>query len=362
MIAVKLTALAALARPLGRAHRSAFRPAAARVRLSSATGASAGGPHSLSLYTAEVCVNHDAGMGHPESPERLSSLLMLARSEWADEFGAALTLLEPEIDATDEQLLRVHTEQHVARLKAAFKASESRQATLALDSDTRVCPGSGAASLRAAGLVVAAVDDVLAKGAPTRRAFVMARPPGHHAEPDTAMGFCLFNSIMVGVAHAQAAHGVGRVALLDWDVHHGNGGQAMCTAHPDRFYASTHQSPCYPGTANREGRTGVAQQVYNVPLKPGAGSDTFRAAWAEQILPAMVEFKPEFVFVSAGFDAHEFDPLASLYLHESDFEWVTREIVRAAGSAPIVSYLEGGYNIDALGRSVHAHVKAMIES
>lgn len=344
--------------PLGRALRAG--PGARSIRMSSATPSAGSTP--LALYTASVCCAHDAGGGHPESPERLSSLQALARGDWSQEWGPLLAIREPEADATDEQLLRVHTPAHVSRMRGAFAAAESKATTLSLDGDTRVCPSSGPACLRAAGLVTAAVDGVLAEGAATNRAFVMARPPGHHAEPDVAMGFCLFNSVMVGVAHAQAAHGVGKVAVLDFDVHHGNGGQAMCTGHPSRFYASSHQSPCYPGSGNRAGRSGVAQQVVNVPLKPGAGSKEFRAAWAETILPAMAEFGPEMVFVSAGFDAHEFDPLASLFLREDDYEWVTREIVAAARGAPVVSYLEGGYEIAALGRSVHRHVRGMIEA
>ncbi|KAG8469710.1 hypothetical protein KFE25_006165 [Diacronema lutheri] len=346
--------LSVLARTLPRAPRAGAR----LVRLSSTERA----PPKLALYTSALCVEHDAGMGHPESPERLTSLLALARGEWATKFGEELELREPNVDVTDEQLLRVHTERHVSRMRAAFATAGSKQATLSLDADTRVCPSSGAASLRASGLTVAAVDAVLADGARTKRAFVMARPPGHHAEPDTAMGFCLFNSIMVGVAHAQAAHGLRKVALLDFDVHHGNGGQAMCTEHADRFFASSHQSPCYPGSGNRLGTSGVAGQVLNVPLKPGAGSEQFRTAWADTILPAMAAFAPEMVFVSAGFDAHEFDPLASLFLHEDDYEWVTKKIAETAGGAPIVSYLEGGYEIGALGRSVRAHVKGMIEA
>lgn len=351
-----LLTVASIARPLARQVLSPSR-GPRLIRLSSTAARLP-----VSLYTASICAEHDAGQGHPESPERLKSLLQLVRNEWATEtgFGANLRLLEPEVDATDEQLLRVHTEAHVKRMRNAFAAAESRQVTLSVDADTRICPSSGAASLRAAGLVVAAVDDVLAEGARTKRAFVMARPPGHHAEPDAAMGFCLFNSIMVGAAHAQSAHGIGRIAVLDWDVHHGNGGQAMCRDHPDRFYASSHQSPCYPGSGNRQGRTGVADQVLNVPLKPGAGSAQFRAAWAETILPAMVDFRPEMVFISAGFDAHEFDPLASLFLREDDFEWVTKAIVEAAGDVPIVSYLEGGYEIAALGRSVHSHITGLM--
>ncbi|KAJ1629293.1 hypothetical protein T492DRAFT_1012121 [Pavlovales sp. CCMP2436] len=342
---------AALARPLARAAPRA------RAMLSTAARPP------LHLYTAERCVLHDAGGGHPESPERLASLLRLARGEWTADFGASLVVLEPEVEATDEHLTRVHTPRMVAGLRSAFAAAVSRQATLSLDADTRVNPSSGPAALRAAGLVVAAVDEVLSPASATKRAFVMARPPGHHAEPDMPMGFCLFNSICVGLAHAQAVHGVKRVALLDFDVHHGNGGQAICTADPSRFFASSHQSPCYPGTANKQGRFGVAEQVIIAPLKPGAGSAPFRAAWADQILPALREFGPEMIFVSAGFDAHEADELASLNLHEEDFEWVTRAIIEAAGpSVPVVSYLEGGYNIPALGASVRAHVKAMIEA
>lgn len=342
------------------AHRPLLRcarPAARQLR--HAASATAGG---LSLYTHPICVQHTAGGGHPESPERLASLLRLAKNEWAPEFGEALRILEPEVDATDEQLLRVHTEHHVKMLNAAFAAAKERKAILSIDADTRVCPDSGPACYRASGLAVAAVDEVLSDQSPCTRAFVMARPPGHHAEPEQAMGFCLFNHVMVAAAHAQAAHGKAKVAVLDFDVHHGNGDAAMCSPDASRFYASSHQSPCYPGTGRTAGTSGAAQQVLSVPLAPGAGTDEFRAAWADTILPALQAFGPDAVFISAGFDAHADDPLASLSLNDDDYEWVTAQIVRAARGAPIVSYLEGGYDIEALGRAVRGHVKALIET
>jgi len=218
-----------------------------------------------------------------------------------------------------------------------------------------VSAGSRAAAVRAAGLVVAAVDLVVQPTAP-RRAFVMVRPPGHHAEPERAMGFCLYNNLLVGVAHAQAVHGVGRVAVLDFDVHHGNGGAAMCWADPTRLYASSHQSEIFPCGASaysssKTGRAGLHEQVISSALPAGAGSAEFRQAWAEQILPQVREFQPEAIFLSAGFDAHADDELASLSLCDDDYEWITLEIGKLGdGSIPIVSVLEGGYDLDALTR------------
>jgi len=188
------------------------------------------------------------------------------------------------------------------------------------------------------------------------------RPPGHHAEPGRPMGFCLFNNIAIGALHARAAYGLKRIAVVDFDVHHGNGTQALFEIDRDLFFASTHQSPLYPGTGAAD-EHGVADNILNVPLRPGAGSAAFRAAMSGVILPALREFAPEFVFVSAGFDAHRADPLASLSFEEADFGWATAEIARAAGefcSGRLVSTLEGGYDLDALALSAAAHVAALL--
>ncbi len=221
-------------------------------------------------------------------------------------------------------------------------------------------PGSGAAARRAAGALCAAVDAVAAGEA--GNAFCAVRPPGHHAEPSRAMGFCLFNNVAVGALHARAAHGLRRVAVVDFDVHHGNGTQAMFWDDAELFYASTHQMPLFPGTGGAEER-GVAGNILNVPLAPMAGSLEFRHGLRETILPALIRFEPQFILVSAGFDAHEDDPLAGLRLHEDDYAWVTTELLAVARDfcdGRVVSTLEGGYNLQALGASAAAHVTALM--
>jgi acetoin utilization deacetylase AcuC-like enzyme len=231
---------------------------------------------------------------------------------------------------------------------------------VALDGDTIMSEGSAEAALRAAGGACAAVDAVMA--GEVGAAFAAVRPPGHHAEPARAMGFCLFNNVAVAALHARARWGLRRVAVVDFDVHHGNGTQAMFWDDADLFFASSHQSPCYPGTG-RVGETGVAGNVVNAPLPPGTDGAGFRAAWSGRILPALEGFAPELLIVSAGFDAHRADPLANLNLSETDFAWVTGELVavadRVAGGR-IVSCLEGGYDLAALAASAAAHLKVLM--
>ncbi len=228
-----------------------------------------------------------------------------------------------------------------------------------IDADTILSPGSGEAALRAAGAAVAAVDAVVAGEA--RNAFCAVRPPGHHAEPGRAMGFCLFNNVAIGAARARAVHGLDRVAVIDFDVHHGNGTQASFERDPSLFYASTHQSPLYPGTGARSER-GVGN-IVNVPLPPMAGSAEFRRGVEASILPALDAFAPDLVMVSAGFDAHRRDPLAQLMLVEEDYAWVTQRLLECAARharGRLVSTLEGGYDLGALGASAAAHVRALM--
>src|SRR3546814_549995 len=209
---------------------------------------------------------------------------------------------------------------------------------------------------------LAAVDAVMAGEADN--AFCAVRPPGHHAEPDRAMGFCLFNNVAVGALHARAVHGLNRIAVVDFDVHHGNGTQAAFWSDPDLFYASTHQSPLYPGTGSARER-GVNANIVNVPLPTAAGSQQFRQAMRDFVVPALTSFQPEVLFVSAGFDAHGEDPLAGLDFTEDDYAWATGELLALARSAcggRLVSVLEGGYNPSALGRSVAAHVRALLQA
>lgn len=305
----------------------------------------------VALYTHAACLQHDPGPGHPESPARLSAVLAsLDEPRFAD-----LDRIEAPA-ASREQLARVHTTALVESVLDRAPATGRRQ----LDPDTAMSPGSAAAALRAAGALCAAVDAACGTGA--RRAFCAVRPPGHHATADTAMGFCLFNNVAVGAAHAMAAPGLRRVAIVDFDVHHGNGTQDIFERDARVMYVSTHQWPLYPGTG-AETETG-AGNLLNVPLAAGTGSDAFRAACRERVLPALEAFAPELVLVSAGFDAHAGDPLAGLRLATDDYAWITRELVAIAdrhAQGRLVSTLEGGYDLAALAESAAAHVAALME-
>ena len=302
------------------------------------------------LYTHPACLEHDPGHHHPESPARLRAVLAaLAAPEFA-----GLERREAPAAALDD-IGRVHPRRFVEALLAAVPAS----GYAGIDADTIISPGSGQAALRAAGAVAAAVDAVMAGEA--ANAFCAVRPPGHHAEPARAMGFCLFNNAAIGALRAREAHGIGRVAVIDFDVHHGNGTQACFYDDANLFYASTHQSPLYPGTGSRRER-GVGN-IVNVPLPAMAGSREFRAGFADEILPALDAFRPEMLLISAGFDAHRQDPLAQLMLDETDYAWVTEELLQIArhhSFGRVVSTLEGGYDLDALGASAAAHVRVLL--
>jgi acetoin utilization deacetylase AcuC-like enzyme len=302
------------------------------------------------LMTHPACFDHDPGRAHPESPARLKAVLSALE---APEFAALDRREAPRADL--EQIARVHSRAYVDGVLAAVPQSGHR----GLDPDTIVSPGSGEAALRAAGALTAAVDAVV-RGE-VSNAFCAVRPPGHHAEVDRAMGFCLFNNVAVGAEQARRVHGLARVAVVDFDVHHGNGTQHMFETDADLFYASTHQSPLYPGTGAAE-ETGVGN-IVNAPLAPMSGSREFRAAISETVLPALSAFRPDLVMISAGFDAHADDPLASLRFHESDYEWVTRELMAVADTCcggRVVSTLEGGYDLEALAASAAAHVRALM--
>jgi len=302
------------------------------------------------LFTHPSCLDHDPGRHHPESPARLRAVL----DALADPEFARIDRREAP-EAALEDLLRVHSRPHVERLLHAVPKSGH----VGIDADTILSPASGAAALRAAGAVVAAVDAVVAGEADN--AFCAVRPPGHHAEPARAMGFCLFNNIAVGALRARAVHELHRVAVIDFDVHHGNGTQAAFEADDGLFYASTHQSPLYPGTGSAN-ETGVGN-IVNVPLRPMSGSSQFRAAMTQRILPALDAFRPELVLISAGFDAHRSDPLAQLMLDEEDYTWVTEKLIEIAyrhAGGRLISALEGGYDLAALGASAAAHIRVLM--
>jgi acetoin utilization deacetylase AcuC-like enzyme len=301
-------------------------------------------------FTHPSFLEHETGLGHPESAERLKAI---ERALSQPEFAALVRRQAPR--AGLDRVRLIHTEKHIERVFAAVP----RIGFGYIDADTVVSPESGDAALHAVGAACAAVDALFAKEA--RNAFCAIRPPGHHAEPDAAMGFCLFNNVAIAAEHARKNHGIKKAAIVDFDVHHGNGTQAAFTKNPDVLYASTHQSPWYPGTG-RASETGVGN-LMNAPLSAGSGSREFRAAMTDKILPFIDKFAPELILISAGFDAHRDDPLADLNLVEDDYAWITAELTNLAGKhagGRVVSVLEGGYNLAALGKSVAAHVRALM--
>jgi acetoin utilization deacetylase AcuC-like enzyme len=309
------------------------------------------------LFSHPACLAHIPPAGHPESPDRLRAVLAaLEKSDFSD-------LARVEAPRADrDALLAAHDASHVDAVLGSLNEEAQQNGFAVIDADTVMSPGSSEAAVRAAGAVVRAVEDVASRT--IKNAFCAVRPPGHHAPADRAMGFCLFNNVAVGAFHARKIRISERIAVIDFDVHHGNGTEDIFWNDANLFYASTHQSPLYPGTGAASER-GVAQNILNVPLTPYSGGDAFRAAMSNAILPAMQSFNPDFIFISAGFDAHKSDPLAQLELTENDFGWATARICELAKNAcegRVVSTLEGGYDLDALGRSAATHVRALMEA
>jgi acetoin utilization deacetylase AcuC-like enzyme len=299
------------------------------------------------IYTHAACMEHKPGPGHPESPERLRTVLAALRApgfealQWRD---APMGTREQDPDFIDQ-----------------IFDNAPRQGYLVLDGgDTVMSPGSLEAVMRCVGAACAGVDAVMAGEADN--VFCATRPCGHHAEPNRAMGFCVFNQAAIAAAHAAEKYGLSRVAVVDFDVHHGNGTQAAFFDKPGMFYASSHQSPFYPGTGSRS-ETGVDHNIVNLPLARGCDSAQFRARSRAEILPALRDFAPEFLIISAGFDAHHLDPLAALELQDDDFRWITDELMQIADascSGRIVSVLEGGYSMEGLASGTAAHVKRLM--
>ena len=307
---------------------------------------------SVLLLSHRACLRHEPGEYHPECPDRLRAVLAALEAE---EFSHLLRAEAPE--ATVEQLERAHPRNYVDAILAIRPAAGE---SVALDADTVMSAGSAEAALRAAGAATAAVDAVM-RGE-VRRAFCATRPPGHHAEPARPMGFCFFANAVVAARHAQAAHGAERVAIIDFDVHHGNGSQACVEADGTILYASSHQWPLYPGTGDRRERG--CGNIFNAPLRAGADGAAFREAW-EGLLPAIEGFDPDLLVISAGFDAHARDPLAQLRLSEADFARVSEALCGIAErrcGGRVVSLLEGGYDLDALASSTAAHVRVLMQA
>jgi len=300
------------------------------------------------LFTHESALRHITPSGHPEQVARLEHLLPALE-------GKDLRREEAP-EATDEDLMLCHPASYIAEIRQA----EPQDGVVQLDADTYMSPGSFEAALRAVGGATKAVDLVMTEE--VTNAYVAMRPPGHHAETAKPMGFCLFGTVAIAARHALERHGLSRVAVVDFDVHHGNGTQDLLWSEERALFISSHQMPLWPGSGE-PGERGAHDNVLNVPLAPGTGGTGFRQTYEREVFPRLDAFAPELILISAGFDAHADDPLANLNLREADFAWVTRELCDLASrhaSGRVVSCLEGGYDLPALAASSAAHVDALI--
>jgi len=303
------------------------------------------------LISHPACLDHIMPAGHPERPDRLRAIERILEDE---RFASLARVAAPA--ATLDTIALCHPMEYVEEVRDAAPTS----GLIHLDADTSMSPGSFEAALRAAGGGIHAVDEMMAGKA--ANAFVATRPPGHHAETARPMGFCLFNNAAIAARHAQKRHGMERAAIVDFDVHHGNGSQDIFWDDATVMYCSTHQMPLYPGTGSVSER-GEHGTIVNAPLRPGDGGGQFREAFEAVILPRLKEFRPDLIVISAGFDAHARDPLANLNLSEADFGWATRKIMEVADASAngrVVSLLEGGYDLEGLARSAAAHVTALM--
>ena len=303
------------------------------------------------LVSHRACLDHLTPAGHPERPDRLRAIEQVLEAEAFQDLAREQAPL-----GTKEQIALCHPTDYVDEIESA----SPDYGLVRLDADTTMSPGSYEAALRGVGGGILAADEVIA--GKVRNAFVAVRPPGHHAETARPMGFCLFNSAAIVARHAQKRYGVEHAAIVDFDVHHGNGSQDIFWSEKTVMYCSTHEMPLYPGTGS-VGERGVHNNIVNAPLRAGDSGDQFREAFETAILPRLRDFKPDFLVISAGFDAHTRDPLANLNLIEADYAWVTKKLMEIADESAggrIVSMLEGGYDLQGLSRSVAAHVTALM--
>jgi acetoin utilization deacetylase AcuC-like enzyme len=306
------------------------------------------------LYEHPIFLEHITPEGHPERPDRLRSLniaLEHPNFERLDRKEAP--------QANEDAVLLAHPEEHL--LAVMRQVPEEDGEINRIESDTYLSPKSLQAALTGIGAAMAAVDDVFTGAADN--VFVAARPPGHHAETAKAMGFCLFNNVAIAARHAQKAHGAERIAIIDWDVHHGNGTQDIFWNDTSVLFCSTHQMPLYPWSGDKN-ETGVKNNIVNAPLSPNTGSDHFREAFKSRVLPAIADFSPDLILISAGFDAHHRDPLAQINLVGEDFDWATGRLLEMAdkyASNRVVSLLEGGYDLEGLAESAAMHILRMMK-
>ncbi len=303
------------------------------------------------LITHPACLEHRTPSGHPERPDRLRAIAQALEQERFQDLARVEAPAAPL-----EAIALCHPMDYIT----AIRDATPKQGMVRLDADTSMSPGSFEAALRATGGALYAVDEIMGKKA--SNAFVAARPPGHHAETRRSMGFCLFNNVAIAARYAQKRHGAEHVAIVDFDVHHGNGSQEIFWSDPTVMYCSTHQMPLYPGTGELSER-GDHNTIVNAPLRAGDAGDRFREAVETAILPRLRDFSPDLILISAGFDAHLRDPLANLRFLESDYAWVTGKLMEVADHSAggrVVSLLEGGYDLEALAKSAAAHVTALM--